>query len=129
MIDKLVVHCSASPQGRGDTAATIHKWHRQNDWHGIGYHRVVLEDGTVENGRPDYWQGAHTRGHNENSLGVCLIGEGGDATSAQLAALAGEIIAWLWKYPDATVLGHRDLNDGTECPGFDVTEWWTSICK
>lgn len=126
MIKYLVVHCSASPQGRGDTASSIHKWHQERGFDGIGYHRVILEDGTIEHGRPDYWQGAHTRGYNEESLGVCLIGEGGDATFAQLYSLAGVVRQWLVEHPSAEVLGHRDLYSGKECPGFDARAWWSA---
>lgn len=134
-IKYLVVHCSDSPQGRGDNAATIHQWHQQKGWSGIGYNAVILEDGTWEPGRPDYWQGAHVRdfdgdgeGDNSDSLGVCLIGEGGDATEAQLATLHGLLLVWLNKYPEAEVVGHSNLDERKpNCPGFDVKSWWASL--
>jgi N-acetylmuramoyl-L-alanine amidase len=125
VIKYLVVHCSASPQGRGDTAISIHRWHQERDFSGIGYHRVILEDGTVQQGRPDYWQGAHTRGYNHESLGVCLIGEGGDATPLQLDALAKILYDWLDDHPEAEVLGHNDLYAGKACPAFNVRAWWS----
>jgi N-acetylmuramoyl-L-alanine amidase len=125
VIKYLVVHCSSSPQDRGDTAVMIHRWHQERDFNGIGYHRVILENGSIQLGRPDYWQGAHTRGHNHESLGVCLIGEGGDATPEQLDSLAKVLYDWLDDYPEAEVLGHRDLYIGKTCPGFDVRAWWS----
>ena len=124
MIDTLVVHCSDSPQGRGDDAAEIHRWHLKKKWDGIGYHAVVLEDGTIQHGRPIYWQGAHVKGHNRNSLAVCLIGHGYDATGAQFASLRSLLQGWKRKWPDARVCGHRDLQLGKDCPGFDVAQWW-----
>lgn len=124
----IVVHVSDSPQGRGDNAASIHRWHKARGFDGIGYHRVILEDGTIEQGRPDYWQGAHVSGHNSNSLGVCLIGEGTDATDEQLKSLAAQVTEWLELYPSAKVLGHRDLDFDKECPCFDVRAWWNRQC-
>ena len=128
----LVVHVSASPQGRGDTAETIHRWHLANGWSGIGYNAVILEGGECQQGRPDYWPGAHVRdfdrdgeGSNSDSLGVCLIGMGGDATDAQLASLRHKLSAWLAKYPNAKVVGHCDLDSRKpNCPGFDVAGWF-----
>lgn len=127
MMKYLVVHCSASPQNRGDTAIEIHRWHQERDFDGIGYHKVILEDGTVQQGRPDYWQGSHAYPHNHESMGVCLIGKGGDATPEQLVALAKVLACWLEKHPQAEVVGHRDLNSGKACPGFDVIAWWGNM--
>lgn len=124
-IKKIVVHCSASPQGRGDDAETIHRWHKQRKWDGIGYHAVIIESGDIQQGRPPYWQGAHVRGHNGHSLGVCLIGMGGDATAEQLASLKRIIKLWLELNPGAEICGHCDLDSRKpDCPGFDVGDWW-----
>ena len=123
-IDKITVHCSDSPQGRGDNAETIHRWHQENDWAGIGYHYVILEDGRIEKGRPDYWRGAHVGGHNNGNLGICLIGEGGDATVEQLASLHQLLEGLLHKHPEAYLAGHRDYDPNRTCPGFDVREWY-----
>ena len=73
-IKYLVVHCSDTPDNEPLTARDIHAMHLGFGWHGVGYHRVIGRDGIVEQGRPDYWIGAHVYGHNEESLGVCLIG-------------------------------------------------------
>ena len=132
-IKYLVAHVSASPQGRGDDAATIHRWHTSppRKWSGIGYNSVILESGEVQPGRPIYWQGAHVRdfdrdgqGNNSDSLGSCLIGMGGDATMNQLAALRIQFNEWLKIYPAAEVVGHRDLDTRKPCPGFDVGKWF-----
>jgi len=124
MINKIIVHCSASPQGRHDDAATIHRWHVNRGFDGIGYHYVVLENGNVQHGRPEYWQGAHAAGHNRDSLGICLIGQGGDATPEQLNALRGLITQARHKYGrHIDVIGHCDVNPAKTCPGFDVKTW------
>ena len=125
-VHTVIVHCSASPQGRGDDAETIHSWHKERGFDGIGYHMVILEDGTMQVGRPEYWQGAHARGHNTGSLGVCLIGMGGDATPQQLQSLAELITGWDNKYNGVEVIGHNNVSDKV-CPGFDVKAWWETI--
>ena len=73
-IKYLVVHCSDTPDDENIDSAFIHKMHLSFGWNGIGYHKIILRDGTIENGRPEYWVGAHVKGFNEISLGVCLIG-------------------------------------------------------
>ena len=122
-VEYIVVHCSDSPQGRGDTASTIHAWHLANGWDGIGYHRVILEDGKVENGRPLYWVGSHAYGYNSKSIGICLIGEG-VYTSDQWGALRKLIFKLLERSPAAKVVGHCDLDKNKTCPNFDVKAWW-----
>jgi len=122
-VNWLVVHHSKSPQGRGDNAEVIHRWHKGQGWDGIGYHAVILEDGIVERGRPMYWPGAHARGYNHESLGVCLIGIN-DFTPSQLAALRLTLDQWCAIYPTAKVVGHKDLDAGSLCPSFDVKSWY-----
>ncbi|MBQ0048079.1 MAG: N-acetylmuramoyl-L-alanine amidase [Prevotellaceae bacterium] len=73
-INELIIHCSATAEGKDFTAADIDRWHRVQGWSGIGYHFVIRLDGTVEPGRPIDKAGAHCSGHNANSLGICYIG-------------------------------------------------------
>lgn len=127
-IKYLVVHCAATPNHREVTAAEVHRWHsdpkpKGNGWSGIGYNAFIRRDGTLEQGRPDYWQGAHVEGHNHEALGICLAGID-FYTPEQWAALEGWLV---WKkelYPDAEVVGHNDLDSGKTCPNFDVKSWW-----
>jgi len=119
----IVIHCSDSPQDRGDNAATINNWHKEKGWDMIGYHHVILEDGTVENGRPAWMQGAHVRGYNQKSIGICLIGKG-VYTGQQWAALPRIIHKLLGEFPSAVVCGHNDLDKNKLCPLFDVKQWW-----
>lgn len=119
-IRHLVVHCSDTPDDQALCAQDIHVLHLGFGWHGIGYHRVITRDGTIEGGRPDYWIGAHVHGQNERSLGVCLIGCE-TFTEAQMDSLELVLRFWRETYPQATVCGHRDFptTDKT-CPNFDV---------
>ncbi len=126
-ITRVVIHCSASPQGRGDDAETIHSWHTRRGWSGIGYHYVILEDGTLQTGRPEYWEGAHVNGHNKDSLGICLIGYGSEVTNDQMDTLAQLLLGLNHKYNGVEVLGHNDLDPNKTCPNFNVKEWWGTI--
>ena len=73
-ISEIIVHCSATPQGREVTVADIDRSHRQRGFHGIGYHYLVGLDGTVGFGRDERIAGAHCLGHNSRSVGVCYVG-------------------------------------------------------
>ncbi len=119
----IVIHCSDSPQGRGDTAETIHDWHKQRGWDGIGYHYIILEDGTVEAGRPEYWLGSHCRGHNDK-LGICLIGKD-KFTDAQFAKLA-ELVRKLktkYNFDKRQIVGHNMIDEKKTCPNFSVSQF------
>jgi len=118
---KIIIHCSATPNGRPDTAEDIHRWHLERGWDGIGYHKVICVSGEIQNGRPDYWQGSHAMGYNKDSVGVCLIGtdEFSDAQWVSLKTLINELYS---KYPDAKIIGHNEISSKA-CPGFDVQEW------
>ena len=73
-ITEIILHCSATTEGKVVKAATIDKWHRAKGWNGIGYHYVIDLDGTVERGRALPVMGAHCVGHNAESIGICYIG-------------------------------------------------------
>lgn len=71
-ISEIIIHCSATPEGRDVTAAQIDQWHRQRGFKSIGYHYVIRLDGSVEVGRNETAIGAHCSGHNRSSIGICL---------------------------------------------------------
>jgi len=73
-IDKIIVHCSATPEGREVTVAQITEWHRARGFRTIGYHYLVGLDGSVSRGRPEAEVGAHCTGQNARSIGVCYVG-------------------------------------------------------
>jgi len=122
-IDHIVIHHSAS--GLGTTAADIDRWHRERGWTGIGYHMVIEGSGKIVRGRQLFDIGAHVRGHNRNSVGICLAGDNTNLAhrwvAAQIVSLKTVLEVFGALFPDATVLGHRDMPDTeTECPGLDV---------
>ena len=124
-ITRVVIHCSDSPHGRNDDAREIHRWHTSppRKWAGIGYHFVITETGERQAGRPWYWQGAHAHPHNLNSIGICMIGEHGDFTGAQLLELRALYNDLRSEWPDAEWLNHYQINPGKTCPGFDAVRF------
>lgn len=154
-IDTLVIHCSASPNGGSLFAdgytpvQIIDAWHkargfnrdygarvRQNpNLEAIGYHYVIYTNGAVATGRALDEAGAHVKGHNACSIGVCLLGTD-QFGREQWTALTGVVTGLTKAYPQLDVVGHRDLSpdrdgDGVveprewlkTCPGFDVAAW------
>lgn len=125
-IDKIIIHCSATPEGRDISVEQIDAWHRQRGFAQIGYHFVIYRDGSVHIGRPLSKIGAHCRGHNASSIGICYIG-GVDShglpkdtrTSAQRAALKRIVENFRIQFPGISVHGHREFSD-KNCPSFDV---------
>jgi N-acetylmuramoyl-L-alanine amidase len=78
-LNRIILHCAATPEGREVSVDTIRKWHTDpppqgNGWSDIGYHYVIHIDGLTEIGRPVSIQGAHVSGENEDSIGVCYVG-------------------------------------------------------
>ena len=124
-INYLIVHCSDTKKNL--TVQDIHIMHLNFGWDGLGYHKIIDQHGEIHNGRPEYWIGAHVKGLNENSLGVCLIGKE-NFSKAQLKSLKLILNEWKNKYPQAKVLGHRDsIKTKKTCPNFDVIKWYESV--
>ncbi len=133
-INEIIVHCTATAEGKNFKAADIDRWHKQRGWDGIGYHHVIDLDGTVEPGRPESKQGAHCLGHNANSIGVVYVGglasDGktpkDTRTPQQKAALVKLLTELKRRYPGATIHGHRDFA-AKACPSFDATTEYKNI--
>lgn len=134
-ITKIIVHCADTPEGRDDKAADIRRWHKARGFNDIGYHYVVDLDGTIEPGRDVTIAGAHTTGHNADSIGVCYIG-GADTdmkpkdtrTEEQKTALRLLLKYLVQKYPGAKIYGHRDFAQKA-CPSFDAKTEYEELCE
>ena len=123
----LVVHCSDTVNNQNLSAIDIHKMHLGFGWDGIGYHKIINRSGEIENGRPEYWVGAHVKGKNDISLGVCLIGRN-KFTKEQFISLEKVLKKWKSLYPKAKIVGHKDTgNTQKTCPNFDVISWSRKI--
>lgn len=133
-INEVVVHCTATPEGRAVSVATIRGWHRARGWSDIGYHFVVHLDGRVEPGRPVALAGSHVAGRNAATIGVCYVG-GTDAsgkpkdtrTARQKAALRTLLLDLVQRYPDiARISGHNEYANKA-CPCFDARREYLGI--
>jgi len=138
-INTIFVHCAATrPDWLADQSAQaklieIDRWHRDRGFDGFGYHYLIDRDGKVVAGRPLAKIGAHVRGHNAKSVGICLVGgfgsDAGDAfsknfTPAQDMALRALIDTLQEEFPGAKVRGHNEVANKA-CPGFNVQQWAT----
>ena len=116
----IIVHCSDSPQGRGDDAKDIDRWHKEKGWFGIGYHYVITEDGLIQDGRRRSRSGAHAKGYN-HFVGICLIGID-SFTKEQLASL--EILINALDTED--VRGHYAVSHKT-CPNINIDQFMSGV--
>lgn len=126
-ITEIIIHCTATPEGRDVTVGQVTQWHRARGFRTIGYHYLVSLDGTVHAGRAPEEVGAHCLGHNARSIGVCYVGgldrdtlRPKDTRTASQRKDLAELVARLRRrFPGATVHGHREFA-AKACPCFDV---------
>ena len=125
-IDKIIIHCSATLPGQRVDVETITRWHKQRGFKTIGYHFFIDRSGTIHAGRPLEQQGAHCKGQNARSIGICYEGglnkEGNpyDTRTILQRIAMKELVAQLQeRFTEATVHGHREFANKA-CPCFDV---------
>ena len=126
-INEIIIHCSATPEGKDFTVDDIRRWHLARKFADIGYHYVVYRDGSVHKGRAENLVGAHCLGHNANSIGICFIGgctangkyPKDTRTPQQKQALRQLVQKLLFVYPHASVHGHNEFSNKA-CPSFNV---------
>ncbi len=134
-VKRVVLHTSASPFG---DVELINKWHKERGWAGIGYHHLITgiyptaesyklhqpelaSDGLIHAGRNEIWKGAHVRGHNWETVGICLIGKEGNFTSKQLLSSAKLCTQIMERFPNCLgVKGHCEFTDLKSCPDLDM---------
>lgn len=132
-INKIIVHCTATREGASVSLDTVRRWHLERGWSDIGYHYLILLDGTIEVGRPEERQGAHVRGHNRDSIGVSYVGgvdrnlDAKDTrTQDQKDSLHNLLSNLMASYKDATLHGHNEFSNKA-CPSFDVSKEYDYI--
>lgn len=133
-IKEIIVHCSATPEGKDFTVSDIKRWHLQRGFSDIGYHWVVYRDGTIVSGRPESISGAHCTGHNSISIGVCYIGGCASdgktpkdtRTPAQKDALIKILKSLKSRYAKASIHGHREFANKA-CPSFDAKKEYSYL--
>ena len=130
-INQIIIHCSATPEGRDVTVDQIRRMHIQdNHWNDIGYHYVIYRDGSIHPGRPLAKEGAHTKNHNAHSIGICYIGgmdseykKAKDTRTPQQKEALVQLVKQLFE-----LFGPRQGNGHNEyaakaCPSFSVKDW------
>ncbi len=138
-IERIVIHCSDSVFG---DATLIDHWHKERGWKGIGYHYVILngypDEASHRSKRPQFWRdgevqsgrsleevGAHVKGANTGSVGICLIG-GEQFTGGQFASLKRLVEELKVRFPGVTVVGHYEAQTPGDlpksCPNLDM-DW------
>jgi len=132
-IDTIIVHCSATPPSMLDLDATIiRSWHIAKGWSDIGYHYVIDRFGTLENGRALSQTGAHARGYNATSVGICLVGgiDENDKPEANFTAKQYQTLCELvdelqteFNIVTENIIGHNQVS-AKACPCFNVPEFF-----
>ncbi len=139
-VEKIIIHCSATREGDDSiNAEVIDRWHKKRGWKGIGYHFLVLIDGSIEPGRMINKCGAHTKGLNCSSISICYVGgvesernedgkyEAKDTRTLKQKETMLELLHVLRKmYPEAKIHSHRDFA-AKACPSFDATTEYCNI--
>ncbi len=126
-INEIILHCSATEKGEEFDVSDIRRWHVHRGWSDVGYHYIILLDGAVQVGRPLERQGAHVKGRNRNSIGICYIGGLKDGkpfdTMNESQEKSFRILYDKLKdiFPEATLHGHNEFANKA-CPSFKVKD-------
>jgi N-acetylmuramoyl-L-alanine amidase len=120
-IKKIVLHCSDSPDSVDIGVKDIRRWHLNRGWSDVGYHYIVRRDGRIEKGRDLNTMGAHVRGHNDDSIGVCWVGRK-VASDKQLQAIYKLMRGLMSKFNlnAYDIYGHTELDPNKTCPNLDM---------
>jgi N-acetylmuramoyl-L-alanine amidase len=127
-ISEIIVHCTATPEGKDFTVDDVRAWHKARGFSDIGYHYLIYPDGRIMLGRPVGQVGAHVEGHNTGSIGISYFGgvsaDGKTAkdtrTHRQRSSLLWLVQALIAKHKAVRkVTGHNQYANKA-CPSFDV---------
>lgn len=136
-INFITIHCTATPEGRDNTANEVTRWDVERFGQPSYHHVFELDGDDVQTLEYDQ-RGAHVGGHNTGNIGLSYVGgtttlnsgakPKDTRTTAQKTAMEARVRALLARYPNAKVRGHRDW-PGTRkaCPSFDVKAWLLEI--
>ena len=134
-MEYIVIHCAATKPSMDVPIERVRKWHLDRGWSDIGYHYYITRDGKIHKGRDLNIVGAHVRGYNKNSIGICYeggINEKGDPednrTDQQKKSLLKVVKVLKFVFENAVVQGHRDFpNVKKACPSFDAKNEYKNI--
>ena len=120
-INQIIIHCSASSFDKHDDISVIREWHLQRGWIDVGYHYFIKGNGTTQIGRPIKMVGAHCRGYNQNSVGICLHGKTifNKIQTDELDRLVKNLMA-IFDIKIENVKGHYEYNKTKTCPNINM---------
>lgn len=137
-ISTIILHCSATPEGKDYSVSTIKQWHLQRGFGDIGYHYVIYRDGTIVTGRNIDKIGAHCTGHNTGSIGICYVGgldKDGKTpkdtrTDSQKKSLIKLVLELMDTYciPKSNIFCHYQFANKA-CPSFKIETFKTELSK
>lgn len=137
-VKEIILHCSATVEGKNFTAADIDRWHKERGFNKIGYHYVIDLDGTIEKGRKNNENGAHCLNHNSKALGICYIGgldknykSKDTRTIEQKESLYKLVYQLMGKYPQLTLEDIHCHNEfaNKDCPCFSISQFRNEYLK
>ena len=134
LVKEIIIHCSATREEQQVSVDTIRDWHLAKGWNDIGYHFYIDLDGTINKGRDIDKMGAHCKGHNRNSIGICYCGgvetDGktpkDTRTQEQKDSLLNVLKTLKAMYPEAVIYSHSEFANKA-CPSFDATGEYENI--
>ena len=134
-IDRIVIHCSATRADQPLSAAGLDQMHRNRGFNECGYHYYIRRDGQICTMRPMERMGAHAKGYNATSIGICYEG-GLDAqgmaadtrTEWQKHSLRVLVRVLVEDFPITEIVGHRDLSPDLDEDGIVEPEEWIKLC-
>jgi N-acetylmuramoyl-L-alanine amidase len=120
-VERIVIHHT---QGYDWNAEDVHEMHiNQFGWNGIGYNYFIEKDGTIQTGRGLHI-GAHARGYNDESIGICLAGNYDDEDLAPIMEQSLYAICIhfmnMFDLTSDDVYGHRECQSPKTCPGLNI---------
>ena len=129
-INKIIIHCTATPEGRNHTVEDVRKWHKSRGFSDIGYHYLIDIEGNILTGRPLELAGAHVVGQNNDSIGIAYVGgmdkemkRAKDTRNIkQKESLIKLLRDLVIKFPKTEIYGHRDFEKNKACPSFNARE-------
>ena len=134
LVKEIIIHCSATRESQQVSVDTIRDWHLAKGWNDIGYHFYIDLDGTIHKGRDIDKMGAHCKGRNRNSIGICYCG-GVEAdgktpkdtrTQEQKESLLHVLKTLKAMYPESMIYSHNEFANKA-CPSFDATGEYEDI--
>lgn len=128
---KLIIHCADTKAGMDIGVEEITQWHKARGFNNVGYHFVIRKNGTIEKGRDIDVIGAHCKGQNSHSIGICWVGgydAKDDRTDAQKEAMQKLVISLNMVFGKMSIHGHNEFSTKT-CPNFNVYEEFKELLE